>query len=233
MTAVHQGESLIQGKSSQPVPQQCTAQTLCRAPIELLQKNCRIVEDYCRIVQNYCRIFEDNAQSGTISLCIQVVKYSKSPKWRWSHQRGTTTTRVHRSNFMSSTSSLGVLHTANPYRIGEFVMATAFDYTKGAPCTFQTVVQYFSKPCYKSTFLGAELTTRTPQQCPLNWPTLVFGVLQLFREEFGRIRKMPRVRNKQKSVQGWIFVPVANSNFRLHLREPLKTKSPPKLLNFP
>ena len=96
----------------------------------------------------------------------------------------------------------------------------------------RTVVQYFSKPCFKSTFLGPELTTRTRQQCPLNWPTLVFGVLQLFREEFGRIRKMPRVRNKQKSVQGWIFVPVANSNFRLHLREPLKTKSPTRLLNF-
>ena len=84
-----------------------------------------------------------------------------------------------------------------------------------------------SKQHFKS-FLGPCLTTRTRQQCRLNWPTLVLAVLQLFREEFGWIRKMPRIQNKQKSAKGWELVPVTNLNFRLHLLC-FEKKSTPKL----
>ena len=113
---------------------------------------------------------------------------------------------------------------------------------KFLPCNFTTlcirvshnitlcIVIEVSNPSeqhFKS-FLGPRLTTRTRQQCRLNWPTLVLAVLQLFREEFGWIRKMPRVQNKQKSAKGWELVPVTNLNFRLHLLC-FEKKSTPKL----
>ena len=98
---------------------------------------------------------------------------------------------------------------------------------KFLPCNFTTfcirvphnitlcIVIEVSNPSEQhfKTFLGPCLTTRTRQQCRLNWPTLVLAVLQLFREEFGWIRKMPRIQNKQKSAKGWELVPVTNLGY--------------------